>query len=226
MQIKNLNAYRITHKNGNVEEINAENLIEALENMEVDESYSPVLQTSLVKENIRTLASDIPTEVPFTAVVSEGAGGSIATPVSGVIHVGDSLTFKAIPSRNYKFVSWKRNGILVSEEAEFVYTMTEVAKGDTSVVFTATFELAPIEWTSKVEPEEATGAGAVAFPLSGTIEANGTLGLIAVEAEGYTFDHWERNGVNVGTSKILSTTVNPLAEGETDCEYVAVFTNA
>ena len=226
MQIKNLNAYRITHKNGSVEEVNSSSPIEALENMEIEETYSPVIQMALVKENIRTLQNDVPSEVPFTAVVAEGAGGSIATPVSGTIHVGDVIAFKAIPARNYKFVSWKRNGVVISEEADFVYTMTELLEGDTSAVFTATFALADVAWTSEVSPAEATSAGAVAFPASGTIEANGTLGLIAVEAEGYTFDHWERNGVSVGTNKILSATVTPLAENETECVYTAVFTEA
>lgn len=224
MQIKNLNAYRITHKNGNVEEVNAENLVEALENMEVEESYSPVIQTALVKEGIRTLQKEVPSEVPFTAVVAEGSGGSIATPVSGVIHVGDSIALKAIPARNYEFVNWKRNGVVISENSDFVYTMTELLAGDTSAVFTATFRLSDIHWTSAVEPEEATGAGCVSFPLSGKIEANGIVGLIAVEAEGFTFDHWERNGVSIGTNKILSATATPLAEGENACVYKAVFT--
>lgn len=223
MQIKNLNAYRITHKNGNVEEVNANNLIEALENMEVEESYSPVIQTALVKEGIRTLQKDIPSEVPFTAVVAEGSGGSIATPVSGVIHVGDMIALKAIPARNYKFVNWKRNGVVISETADFVYTMTELLTGDTSAVFTATFKLDDVSWSSVVEPEEATGAGCLSFPLSGKVEANSDVGIIAVEAEGYTFDHWERNGENVGTNKILSATATPLAEGEQSCVYKAVF---
>jgi hypothetical protein len=224
MQIKTLNSYRITHKNGSVEEVNSSTPVDALENMEIEESYSPVVQLALVKENIRTLQEDIPSEVPFTAVVAEGGGGSIATPVSGTIHVGDTIAFKAIPARNYKFVSWKRNGVVISEDADFVYTMTALLEGDTSAVFTATFALADVEWTSAVSPEGATSAGAVAFPTAGTIEANGTLGLIAVEAEGYTFDHWERNGVSVGTNKILSATVTPLADDETDCVYTAVFT--
>ena len=223
MQVKNLNAYRITHKNGNVEEINAENLIEALENMEVEESYSIVIQTALVKEGIRTLQNDIPSEVPFSSVVSEGSGGSIATPLSGVIHVGDVISLKAIPARNYEFVSWKRNGVVISEDAETVYTMTELAKGDTSAVFTATFKLADVAWTSVVEPAEATGAGCVAFPPSGTTEANGAVGIIAVEADGYEFDHWERNGETLSTNKILSTEAVPLADGESSAVYKAVF---
>lgn len=122
MQTKMLNAYRITHKDGSVEEINAENLVEALNNMEIAESFSPVLQTFMSQEGVRTLVADMPNEVPFSSVVNESAGGSIATPLSGVVHVGDKISFKAVPARNYVFKNWKMNDVVVSENAEFVMT--------------------------------------------------------------------------------------------------------
>jgi hypothetical protein len=223
MQTKSYNSYKITHKNGDVEQINAENLIEALQSMEITEEYSPVIQTYMAEEGIRTLVNTLPEEVPFTAVVAEGSGGSIATPVSGKIHAGDQIALKAIPARNYEFVNWKMNDKVISEEASLLYTMPEL-DGEASAVFKATFKLAPVAWESGVSPEGAGTAGCLAFPMSGTVEANGSLSLLAVEADGYAFDHWERNGESVGTNKILSATVTPLAEGEETAEYVAVFT--
>ena len=223
MQTKSYNSYKITHKNGDVEQINAENLIEALKNMEITEEYSPVIQTYMVDEGIRTLVNTLPEEVPFTAVVAEGSGGSSATPVSGKIHAGDQIALKAIPARNYEFVNWKMNDKVISEEASLLYTMPEL-DGEASAVFKATFKLAPVTWESSVSPEGAGTAGCLAFPMSGTVEANGSLSLLAVEADGYAFDHWERNGESVGTNKILSATVMPLAEGEETAQYVAVFT--
>lgn len=223
MQTKMLNSYRITHKNGSVEVINAENLVEALNNMEIAESFSPVLQTYMTEEGIRTLVADAPSEVPFTSVVNDTAGGSIATPLSGTVHVGDQLSFKAIPARNYVFKNWKLNDVIVSDQAEFVMTFPDL-NGDASAVFKATFELAPVEWTAVVSPDTATGAGVVAFPASGVSPANGNVGIIAVEADGWTFDHWERNGVTLSTNKILDTTATPLADGEESAVYTAVFT--
>ena len=223
MQTKMLNSYRITHKNGSVEVINAENLVEALNNMEIAESFSPVLQTYMEQEGVRTLVNDMPAEIPFTSVVNDTAGGSIATPLSGTVHVGDKLSFKAIPARNYVFKNWKMNDVVVSEDAEFVMTFPDL-KGDASAVFKATFELAPVEWTTAVSPAEATGDGAVAFPPSGVTSADGTVSAIAVNSEHYVFDHWERNGVNVGTNKILSATAEEPAEGESSVVYTAVFT--
>lgn len=222
MQSKFYNRYKITHKNGDAEEINAVNLVEALNNMEITEEFSPVLQTYMEEEGIRTLVADMPAEVPFTAVVAEGSGGSIATPVSGVIHAGDQIALKAIPARNYEFVNWKMNDSIISDQESLVYTMPEL-HGEASAVFKATFRLADVEWTTAVDPDGATGAGVVAFPASGSTPANEALSLIAVEAEGYTFDHWERNGQTLSDNKILNTTVEPLAENETACIYVAVF---
>ena len=223
MQTKSYNRYRITHKDGNVEEINAENLIEALKNMEISEDYSPVLQTYMAEEGVRTLVNDMPEEVPFTAVVNEGAGGSIATPVSGTVHAGDQLALKAIPARNYVFINWKMNGQVISESADMVYTFPEL-HGEASAVFTATFAKAPVSWTTAVNPPEATGDGAVTFPSAGVTPADGTVSAIAVNSEHYTFDHWERNGVSVGTNKILSAPADEPAEGESSVVYTAVFT--
>ena len=223
MQTKLYNSYRITHKSGSVEEINAENLVEALSNIQIAEELDPVLQTYMQAENVRTLVADVPAEVPFTAVVNEGAGGSIATPVSGTVHVGDQLAFKAVPARNYVFLNWKMNGQVISEEADFVYTFPEL-HGEASAVFTATFAKAPVSWTTAVSPAEATSDGAVTFPASGTTPAEGTVSAIAVNSDNYTFDHWERNGVSVGTNKILSAEAEEPAEGETSVVYTAVFT--
>lgn len=224
MQTKIYNAYRITHKNGSIEDINALDLIQALENMEIPDTESKVLQAFLVKENVRTLVEDEKTEILFSAVVAENGGGSIATPASGRIHVGDMIQLKAIPARNYEFVSWQLNGVKISEEAVVNLTMPELSAGVDTAVFTATFKLADVAWTSKVSPATASTAGCVAFPLSGSATANSELSLIAVEAEGFTFNHWERNSESIGTNKILTTEVTPLAENESACKYVAVFT--
>lgn len=224
MQSKIYNAYRITHKNGSVEDINALDLVQALENMDTPETESRVLQAFLVKESVRTLVEDNPTEITFSAIVADGATGSIATPATGTVHVGDKITLEGIPARNYEFVSWKLNGEVISTEASLLYTMPELESGLTSAVFTATFKLSDVEWTTTVSPEEAGSVGCIAFPTAGTVKANSKVEFLAVETTGYTFDHWERNGESVGTNKLLSTTVTPLGETETSCIYTAVFT--
>lgn len=225
MQSKLYNSYRITHKSGTIEEVNAESLVEALSSMSIKEEFDPVLQTYMYAQGIRTLVADLPEVVPFTAVVNDEAGGSIATPVSGNVHAGDQLSFKAIPARNYVFKNWKFNDKVVSEEADFVFTFPEL-NGEASAVFKATFEPAPVTWATEVYPPEATGDGAFTFPTSGVTPADGTVSAVAVNSEHYTFDHWERNGVSVGTNNILSAEAEEPAEGETSVTYKAVFTEA
>jgi hypothetical protein len=114
------------------------------------------------------------------------------------------------------------NGAVISEEESFVYTMPDL-KGEASAVFTATFRLADVAWTTVVEPAEATGEGCIAFPGSGATPANGNLSLLAVAKGAYTFDHWERNGETLGTNEMLTVEVEPLAENESACVFTAVF---
>ena len=223
MQTKVFNAYRITHKNGSVEDINALDLVQALENMETPDTESKVIQAFLVKENVRTLVEDEPAEIIFSAIVAEGGTGSIATPASGKVHVGDKIALKAIPARTFTFVNWKLNGEVISEEADLVFTMPKLENLDTAA-FVATFRLADVSWTSNVLPNEASVAGSIAFPAHGTTEANKELVLLAVPSEGYTFNHWERNGVNISDSRLLKTEVTPLSEKEESAVYTAVFT--
>lgn len=225
MQTKIYNAYRITHKNGSVEDINALDLIQALENMEIPDTESKVLQSFLVKENVRTLVEDEKAEILFSAIVAENGSGSIATPASGRIHVGDMVQLKAIPARNYEFVSWQLNGVKISEEATINFVMPELASGVDTAVFTATFKLADVEWTTAIDPAEASTAGCIAFPTSGNSEANAEEEFLAVAKEGFEFDHWEVNGESVSTNELLQTEVVPLAEGESARVYKAVFTN-
>lgn len=223
MQTKVFNAYRITHENGSVEDINALDLVQALENMEIPETESPVIQTFLVKKGIRTLVADEPTEILFNAIVAENGGGSIATPATGKIHVGDMVQLKAIPARNYQFVSWKLNDVEISKEATLNLTMPELASGADTAVFTATFKLANVAWTTAVEPAEASTAGCIAFPTSGSSEANAEEEFLAVAKEGFVFDHWEVNGESISTNDLLQTEVAPLAECELARIYKAVF---
>ena len=155
--------------------------------------------------------------------MAENGGGSIATPASGKIHVGDMVQLKAIPARNYEFVSWKLNDVKISEEAVVNLIMPELSAGIDTAVFTATFKLADVAWTTAVEPSEASAAGCIAFPTLGRSEANAETEFLAVAKEGFTFDRWEVNGESVSTNELLQTAVTPLAEGESARVYKAVF---
>lgn len=221
MQYKNLSTFKITHENGLAETINAEDAEQAVANVMITES--PVVAVLRTAKDVKTLVADDPKVVTFSAT-TQGGGGSIATPASGTVHVGDIIALKAIAERNYEFECWKMNDVVISDDAELAYTIPELEEGEELIVFTAVFHLANIEWSAVVSPEGAGTAGCLAFPTEGEVEANGSLDLIAIEGTGFTFDHWERNGQSIGTNKILNATVTPLAVGEANCVYTAIFT--
>ena len=225
MQKITLNQYRLTHKNGAVETVAARNMSDAIASMETPEEVSILNQADMVSENVSTYVPSLPEEIPFEISV-EGGNGSIATPASGTIHADDEIALKAVPAPGYRLSGWYRSGRLISTEASFVYTMEPLADGEHSAHITAQFEAAPVAWTAGVSPDGAGAAGCVAFPVSGTVPAFSTLSLIAVAETGWNFDHWERDGEPLGSTKILSTTVQPLATGESAAEYTAVFTEA
>lgn len=227
MQYKNYNSYNIIHKNGESEKINAESMEQALAFMSTPETESPVMRAIVTQTDIRTLVQDLPDEIYFTAIVDPDsvASGSIATPSEGTIHVGDEIALKAIPARNYEFVSWSRNGEVISTEADLTYTMSPLLEGEDSAIFSAKFKLSDVAWTTSVEPAEAAGAGCIAFPSSGSTVAYDEEEFLAVESGDYTFSHWERNGATLSDNKLLELeAVTPLAETETSAVYKAVFT--
>lgn len=223
MNTREYNEYKVIHKDGKVEDINSLTMIEALESLETPDTASDVLQISLMKEGVKTLIEDEPQEIIFTTSVEGSAGGSIATPAQGRIHAGDMIQLKAVPDRNYRFVSWSLNGKVISNSATVNFTMPELEEGFDTAVFTASFELAPVQWSTEVSPHEAAVAGCLAFPPSGISEANTEADLIAVVKGNFAFDHWERNGIEIAVSEIVHPVVSPLAEGETECIYKAVF---
>lgn len=230
MQYKNLNTYVVTHKDSTTERINAENVNQVVENLtSPDTAENPVTRILMQTPNaIRTPMPELPDEITFTAtVVGDPDSGSIATPSQGTIHVGDEIQLKAVAARNYRFVHWKRNDEVISLEPDFLYTMTALIDGEDFAAFTATFELDDIHWSTATSPDEATGDGCFAFPTSGVTPANTAQEFLAVEKVGWHFDHWERNGENVGGNSLLQLeSIPPLADNETQVIYMAVFTEA
>lgn len=219
MTTKNLNTYRLTFKDGTTERINAAGLVEAIENASKDDADTPIVQTFMVAEQVATVVQDLPKEVLFTAVVAGEAGGSIATPASGSVHVGDTLTLQAVPDKGWLFHSWKRNGHFLSHDAVLLYEMKPLAEGEDTCVFTATFRQEPRKCVTSVSPAQATGDGCMAFPSALSVLPGEEVSAVAVTQGAWKFLRWERDGEKVGTNIVLSAE----ATQDLEQEYVAVF---
>ena len=133
----------------------------------------------------------------------ENAGSVTGT---GIYKQGDNVTLIASQKEGYKFINWTENGEVVSEEAEYSFTITS----DRDLV--ANFELLTYEVTASVNNENfGTVTG------SGNYKHGDNVKLTAVSKAGYAFVNWTENGEVVSEEAEYSFTIT------TDRDLVANF---
>jgi hypothetical protein len=118
----------------------------------------------------------------ITALVdpSQWAGGVEG---GGVYTYGQSCTLTATPTVPYIFVNWTKNGIQVSTNATYTFTVTE------SATYVAHFVVETFTITAFANPTE---GGVVTG--SGTYEMLDECTVTATANEGYNFVNWTENG--------------------------------
>ena len=118
----------------------------------------------------------------ITALVdpSQWAGGVEG---GGVYTYGQSCTLTATPTVPYIFVNWTKNGIQVSTNATYTFTVTE------SATYVAHFVVETFTITALANPIE---GGVVTG--SGTYEMLDECTVTATANEGYNFVNWTENG--------------------------------
>ena len=126
---------------------------------------------------------------------------------SGQLAYGGGMTFKATPSRGYKFVCWKDNvsGEVLSKDAEY-----HVEARNTLDV-SAVFEAETYKVTVKCDAD-----GGTMDVASGVYEYGTKLTLDAKANEGYRLDGYKLNGVQTETAAPYELTV----EGTTEVEVL------
>ena len=132
----------------------------------------------------------------ITATANPTAGGSIQG--AGTYTHGQTctLTATAAASSGYHFVNWTKNGVQVSTNASYTFTVTEAGS------YVANFALNNYNITVSATP----AAGGTAQG-AGTYTYGQTATLTATAATGYTFTNWKKNGQVVSTSASYSFTV-------------------
>ncbi|MBP5781977.1 MAG: C10 family peptidase, partial [Bacteroidales bacterium] len=151
-----------------------------------------------------------------TATVAIGGGGTHTVTVSanpsaggivtggGTYNHGATATLTATANTGYTFISWTKNGTVVSNNPTYSFTVTENAR------YVANFELNSYIITATANPTEGgtvTGAG--------TYNHGATCTLTATANTGYTFINWKKNGTVVSNNPTYSFTVTG------DANYVA-----
>ena len=79
--------------------------------------------TFVVKGNRNFVANFELLKYEVTASVNDEEFGSVTG--AGIYGYGEEATLVATPNEGYKFINWTENDTIVSEEAEFAFTVTE-----------------------------------------------------------------------------------------------------
>lgn len=147
---------------------------------------------------------DAPTETP-AAFAKRGMKKAEAN--SGQLAYGGGMTFKATPSKGYKFVCWKDNatGEVLSNNAEYH------VEARNTLDISAVFEAETYKVTVKCDAD-----GGTMDVASGVYEYGTKLTLDAKANEGYRLDGYKLNGVQTETAAPYELTV----EGPTEVEVL------
>ena len=145
-----------------------------------------------------------PTETP-AAFAKRGMKKAEAN--SGQLAYGGGMTFKATPSKGYKFVCWKDNATdeVLSNNAEYH------VEARNTLDISAVFEAETYKVTVKCDAD-----GGTMDVASGLYEYGTKLTLDAKPNEGYRLDGYKLNGVQTETAAPYELTV----EGPTEVEVL------
>jgi uncharacterized repeat protein (TIGR02543 family) len=140
----------------------------------------------------------------ITATADPVEGGVVTG--SGGYDFGDLCTLTATANTGYTFVNWTKNGIQVSTNPSYAFTVTE------SATYIAHFSINSYTISVIAEPEEGgtvTGAGEYVYGASCTLEATASMG--------FDFIGWTKDDEMVSNETSITFTVTASAT------YVAVF---
>lgn len=145
---------------------------------------------------------DAPTETP---AASAKRGMKKAEANSGQLAYGGGMTFKATPSKGYKFVCWKDNATdeVLSNNAEYH------VEARNTLDISAVFEAETYKVTVKCDAD-----GGTMDVASGLYEYGTKLTLDAKPNDGYRLDGYKLNGVQTETADAYELTVDGPIEVE------------
>jgi hypothetical protein len=127
--------------------------------------------------------------VTYTITLSSNplAGGT--TSGGGTYNIGSSVMATATPNAGYTFTNWTENGVSVSTNINYQFTVT----GDRALV--ANF--APIPYTVTISSNPAAGGTTSG---GGTFNSGSSVTVMAAPNSGYTFTNWTENGIPLSTN--------------------------
>lgn len=144
MAIRTLNEWHITHMNGVTENILAENVVEAINNLATPITVSDINRLEATARDVRAFISDI-APVAWTTEVSPSAAlsaGCFVFPSSGEAEDGSSISIAASPSPAYTFDHWELDGASIGTDRLVTTTVSAPSSGE-AVKYVAVFTAVP-----------------------------------------------------------------------------------
>jgi len=132
----------------------------------------------------------------YTVTTSSNPSEGGTTSGSGTFTFGQTDTVKATANTGYTFINWTENGIVVSANPFYVFTVTSNKN------LTANFSINTYTITTNSNPPEggtAAGGGTYTFGKTDTVKATAN--------PSYSFINWMENGIVVSTSPVYIFTV-------------------
>ena len=143
----------------------------------------------------------------YTISVSANPSNGGTATGAGIYTEGTTCTLRAMPSVGYSFVRWTKDGVEVSTNSRYTFTVTE------SAAFVAHFEMQSYNVSVSAEPGDhaggVTGGGTYTYGQSCT--------LTATPCVPFVFVNWTKNDVQVSSDATYTFTVTESAT------YVAHF---
>ena len=132
----------------------------------------------------------------YTITVSANPTNGGTATGGGIYQQGQSCTVNATPATGYVFDKWTENGVAVSTNPSYTFTVT------TNRNFVASFNIMTFTINATVNPAvggEVFGAGSYEYGSQATLKV--------VPNENYIFQNWTENGIVVSESEVYSFTV-------------------
>lgn len=144
----------------------------------------------------RALKANFYTDLPTYAINTDVYPASAGTVIgSGVYAAGQTAKLEAIENSFYEFLNWQENGVVVSTEKTFEFTV----EGDRNLIanFYLTTEIYSV--TASVYP---SGGGKISG--TGNYPGGQDVVLSAASNNGFVFTNWTENNIIVSTDSIYS----------------------
>ena len=119
----------------------------------------------------------------FTISLSANPANAGTVTGDGTYDYGASCTVIARPNQRYEFINWTENGVEVSTEQSYTFTVTA------NRTLVANFAMPMVEIRAMVDPEEAANISG-----TGTYQYGETVTLILARNEDWSFVNWTEDG--------------------------------